>query len=225
MLFAATSAIQKRGFMLDLSALRQDYLNAELSENDVLPNPLNQFAQWFGEAQNAQVAEPNAMTLATVNATGQPSARIVLIKEARNDGVVWFTNYQSRKGADLLHNAQAALLFFWQPLERQVRFEGVVERVSAAESDAYYHSRPVNSRLGAWSSPQSDIITSREVLETNLAHYAAEFGDEPPRPPHWGGYILKPTYVEFWQGRASRLHDRVAYRLVDGAWHIVRLAP
>jgi pyridoxamine 5'-phosphate oxidase len=149
----------------------------------------------------------------------------VLIKEARNDGVVWFTNYQSRKGADLLHNAQAALLFFWQPLERQVRFEGVVERVSAAESDAYYHSRPVNSRLGAWSSPQSDIITSREVLETNLAHYAAEFGDEPPRPPHWGGYILKPTYVEFWQGRASRLHDRVAYRLVDGAWHIVRLAP
>lgn len=211
--------------MLDLSALRQDYLNAELSENDVLPNPLSQFAQWFGEAQNAQVAEPNAMTLATVNATGQPSARIVLIKEARNDGVVWFTNYQSRKGADLLHNAQAALLFFWQPLERQVRFEGVVERVSAAESDAYYHSRPVNSRLGAWSSPQSDIITSREVLETNLAHYAAEFGDEPPRPPHWGGYILKPTYVEFWQGRASRLHDRVAYRLVDGAWHIVRLAP
>jgi pyridoxamine 5'-phosphate oxidase len=225
MLFAATSAIQKRGFMLDLSALRQDYLNAELSENDVLPNPLSQFAQWFGEAQNAQVAEPNAMTLATVNAAGQPSARIVLIKEARNDGVVWFTNYQSRKGADLLHNAQAALLFFWQPLERQVRFEGVVERVSAAESDAYYHSRPVNSRLGAWSSPQSDIITSREVLETNLAHYAAEFGDEPPRPPHWGGYILKPTYVEFWQGRASRLHDRVAYRLVDGAWHIVRLAP
>jgi len=225
MLFAATSAIQKRGFMLDLSALRQDYLNAELSENDVLPNPLSQFAQWFGEAQNAQVAEPNAMTLATVNAAGQPSARIVLIKEARNDGVVWFTNYQSRKGADLLHNAQAALLFFWQPLERQVRFEGVVERVSAAESDAYYHRRPVNSRLGAWSSPQSDIITSREVLETNLAHYAAEFGDEPPRPPHWGGYILKPTYVEFWQGRASRLHDRVAYRLVDGAWHIVRLAP
>jgi pyridoxamine 5'-phosphate oxidase len=225
MLFAATSAIQKRGFMLDLSALRQDYLNAQLSENDVLPNPLSQFAQWFGEAQNAQVAEPNAMTLATVNATGQPSARIVLIKEARNDGVVWFTNYQSRKGADLLHNAQAALLFFWQPLERQVRFEGVVERVSAAESDAYYHSRPVNSRLGAWSSPQSDIITSREVLETNLAHYAAEFGNEPPRPPHWGGYILKPTYVEFWQGRASRLHDRVAYRLVDGAWHIVRLAP
>ena len=211
--------------MLDLSALRQDYLNAELSENDVLPNPLSQFAQWFGEAQNAKVAEPNAMTLATVNAAGQPSARIVLIKEARNDGVVWFTNYQSRKGADLLHNAQAALLFFWQPLERQVRFEGVVERVSAAESDAYYHSRPVNSRLGAWSSPQSDIITSREVLETNLAHYAAEFGDEPPRPPHWGGYILKPTYVEFWQGRASRLHDRVAYRLVDGAWHIVRLAP
>ena len=211
--------------MLDLSALRQDYLNAELSENDVLPNPLSQFAQWFGEAQNAQVAEPNAMTLATVNAAGQPSARIVLIKEARNDGVVWFTNYQSRKGADLLHNAQAALLFFWQPLERQVRFEGVVERVSAAESDAYYHSRPVNSRLGAWSSPQSDIITNREVLETNLAHYAAEFGDEPPRPPHWGGYILKPTYVEFWQGRASRLHDRVAYRLVDGAWQIVRLAP
>lgn len=211
--------------MLDLSALRQDYLNAALSEADVDTNPLTQFAQWFNEAQTAQVPEPNAMTLATVSTDGQPSARIVLIKEARNDGVVWFTNYDSRKGHELTDNSRAALLFFWQSLERQVRIEGVVTRISAAESDAYFHSRPVNSRLGAWSSPQSQVITSRMALEDNLAQFTAKFGDNPPRPENWGGYMLKPTYFEFWQGRASRLHDRIAYRLVDGIWQIVRLAP
>jgi pyridoxamine 5'-phosphate oxidase len=211
--------------MLDLSAMRQDYLNAALSEADVDANPLTQFARWFDEAQAAQVPEPNAMTLATVNEQGQPSARTVLIKEARTDGFVWFTNYESRKGHDLVINPKAALLFFWQALERQVRVEGVVERISAADSDAYYLSRPVNSRLGAWSSPQSEVIESRSVLEARLADFEKQFGDEPPRPPNWGGYILKPTYFEFWQGRASRLHDRIAYRLDSGAWRVVRLAP
>ena len=211
--------------MLDLTALRQDYLNASLDEADVNANPLAQFALWFGEAQAAQVPEPNAMTLATVGADGQPSARTVLIKEARNDGFVWFTNYDSRKGDDLAHNNRAALLFFWQPLERQVRVEGTVTRISSADSDAYYHSRPVNSRLGAWASPQSRVIRERSELERNLQQHQAQFGDNPPRPDNWGGYILQPTYFEFWQGRASRLHDRIAYRLTDNAWQLVRLAP
>ena len=211
--------------MLDLTALRQDYLNASLDEADVNANPLAQFALWFGEAQAAQVPEPNAMTLATVGADGQPSARTVLIKEARNDGFVWFTNYDSRKGDDLAHNNRAALLFFWQPLERQVRVEGTVTRISSADSDAYYHSRPVNSRLGAWASPQSRVISERSELERNLQQHQAQFGDNPPRPDNWGGYILQPTYFEFWQGRASRLHDRIAYRLIDSAWQLVRLAP
>lgn len=211
--------------MLDLTALRQDYLNASLDEADVNANPLTQFALWFGEAQAAQVPEPNAMTLATVGADGQPSARTVLIKEARNDGFVWFTNYDSRKGDDLAHNNRAALLFFWQPLERQVRVEGTVTRISSTESDTYYHSRPVNSRLGAWASPQSRVISERDELERNLQQHQAQFGDNPPRPDNWGGYILQPTYFEFWQGRASRLHDRIAYRLMDNAWQLVRLAP
>lgn len=212
--------------MLDLTTLRQDYLNAELSESDVNPNPLVQFASWFKQAQDAQVPEPNAMTLATVDAHNQPSARIVLIKEARQDGFVWFTNYNSRKGHDLQEQPKASLLFFWQQLERQVRVEGVVSRVDDAESDAYYHSRPTNSKLGAWSSPQSEVIADRSVIEADMQRYTAEFGNQPPRPPHWGGYILKPTYFEFWQGRASRLHDRIAYQLSeDGNWQIVRLAP
>lgn len=211
--------------MLNLNEMRQDYLNAALSESDVDANPQTQFARWFDEAQAAQVPEPNAMTLATVNEQGQPSARTVLIKEARPDGFVWFTNYDSRKGHDLEVNPKAALLFFWQALERQVRVEGVVERITEADSDAYYHSRPVNSRLGAWSSPQSEVIESRSILEARLADFKAQFGDEPPRPPNWGGYILKPTYFEFWQGRASRLHDRIAYCLENGAWRVVRLAP
>lgn len=211
--------------MLDLTALRQDYLNASLDEADVNANPLAQFALWFGEAQAAQVPEPNAMTLATVGADGQPSARTVLIKEARDDGFVWFTNYDSRKGNDLAHNNRAALLFFWQPLERQVRVEGTVTRISSADSDAYYHSRPVNSRLGAWASPQSRVISERSELERNLQQHQTQFGDNPPRPDNWGGYILQPTYFEFWQGRASRLHDRIAYRLIDNAWQLVRLAP
>lgn len=211
--------------MLDLTAQRQEYLNATLDESDVNPDPLQQFANWFEQAQTAQIAEPNAMTLATVNEHGQPSARIVLIKEVRADGLVWFTNYDSRKGSDLSRNERAALLFFWQPLERQVRIEGVVKRVDATESDAYYHSRPINSRLGAWSSPQSQVIANRAELERNLQQHTAQFGLNPPRPEHWGGYVLQPTYFEFWQGRASRLHDRIAYQLNQGEWKITRLAP
>lgn len=212
--------------MLDLSALRQDYLSASLDETDINPDPMTQFADWFEQAIDAQLPEPNAMTLATVNNDGQPSARTVLIKEARADGFVWFSNYDSRKGQDLSAHPKAALLFFWQGLERQVRVEGTVERVSVAESDAYFNSRPVNSRLGAWSSPQSEIIQNRAYLESELARYAEIFHDTPPRPDNWGGYILKPTYFEFWQGRASRLHDRLAYQLDEqGNWQIVRLAP
>lgn len=211
--------------MLDLGTLRQEYLNAALDESDINADPLKQFSAWFSQAQAAQVAEPNAMTLATVNEQGQPTARIVLIKEARHDGFVWFTNYDSRKGHELKLNKHAALLFFWQPLERQIRIEGLVTRLNEKESDDYYNSRPLNSRLGAWSSPQSQIIASRTKLEQNLDQYAKQFGDTPPRPEHWGGYILQPTYFEFWQGRASRLHDRIAYQLDQGAWKTTRLAP
>ena len=212
--------------MLDLTAIRQEYTNAELSESHVDANPLTQFEDWFTQAQKAEVPEPNAMTLSTVDAVGQPKARIVLIKEARKDGIVWFTNYESDKGQELKHNPKASLLFFWQPLQRQVRIEGVVTQVNSNESDAYFYSRPLGSRLGAWSSPQSREIADRSVLEHNLADNQARFGDQPPRPEHWGGYILKPTYFEFWQGRASRLHDRIAYRLQDdGHWTRVRLAP
>ena len=209
----------------NIADIRINYSKKSLDEADAARDAFDMFEIWWNEAMNSDILEVNAMTLATVSEDGQPSARIVLIKEARNDGVVWFTNYDSRKGQELADNARAALLFFWQALERQVRIEGVVARISAADSDAYFHSRPVNSRLGAWSSPQSQIITNRKTLENNLTQFTAQFGDNPPRPENWGGYILKPTYFEFWQGRASRLHDRIAYRLVDDTWQIVRLAP
>lgn len=211
--------------MLNLTTLRQEYLNATLDDSDVHSDPLKQFSIWFSQAQAAKVVEPNAMTLATVNEQGQPSARIVLIKDIRPDGFVWFTNYKSRKGLELTHNEHAALLFFWQPLERQVRIEGIVKRLDAIESDVYYNSRPLNSRLGAWSSPQSQIISSRTELEQNLQFHTKQFANTPPRPEHWGGYILQPTYFEFWQGRASRLHDRMAYQLHQGTWEVMRLAP
>lgn len=212
--------------MLDLSALRQEYTNAELNERDAHTQPLVQFEDWFLQAQKAEVPEPNAMVLATSDAHNQPHARVVLIKEIRAEGLVWFTNYDSAKGHDLASNPQASLLFFWQPLQRQVRIEGVVKKVDSTESDIYFHSRPLSSQLGAWSSPQSQEISNRMVLVKNMASNALKYGTSPPRPEHWGGYILEPHYFEFWQGRASRLHDRIAYRKQDdGSWRIARLAP
>ncbi|MYZ42908.1 pyridoxamine 5'-phosphate oxidase [Schauerella aestuarii] len=209
---------------MSVADLRQTYDRGVLLESHAAASPFDQFTLWFDEALTAKVPEPNAMTLATVDPTGQPSARTVLIKNFNERGFVFFTNYDSRKGHDLAAEPRASLLFFWQPLERQVRIEGTVEKVSEAESDAYYESRPVGSRLGAWASPQSQP-TTREALEANEHLYRERFGDDPPRPPHWGGYRLVPHALEFWQGRPSRLHDRLRYRLTDGQWVIERLAP
>jgi pyridoxamine 5'-phosphate oxidase len=209
-----------------IADLRKSYELAELVESAALADPLKQFELWLNEAIAANVPEPNAMTLATVGADLRPSTRIVLIKGLDARGPVWFTNYQSRKGVELAGNAYAALLFHWVEMERSVRIEGVVEKISPEESDAYYASRPIGSRIGAWASPQSDVVASRAVLEANEADYAAKFGDTPPRPPHWGGYRLKPDNWQFWQGRKSRLHDRLRYTLQsDGAWLRERLAP
>jgi pyridoxamine 5'-phosphate oxidase len=211
--------------MDDLPNLRKSYERDALEEADAAGDPLRQFDAWMQEALAAKVQEPNAMTLATVGADGRPSTRIVLIKGFDERGIVWFTNYASRKGHELGAHPFAALQFHWVELERVVRIEGAVERVDDAESDAYFASRPLDSRIGAWASPQSEVITSRAVLVANAARYATKFMLNPPRPPHWGGYRLRPDTWEFWQGRKSRLHDRLRYRLEDGAWTRERLAP
>jgi pyridoxamine 5'-phosphate oxidase len=211
--------------MDDLAALRKSYERAELDETASAAEPWQQFSVWLNEAIAAQVPEPNAMTLATVGRDGRPSTRIVLIKGFDARGVVWYTNYDSRKGRELAANPFAALQFHWVELERVVRIEGRVEKVSAEESDAYYRSRPLDSRLGAWASPQSQVIGSRAVLVAAAAKAAARHGLNPPRPPHWGGYQLLPDAWEFWQGRKSRLHDRLRYRLAEDAWVRERLAP
>ena len=209
-----------------IAQLRKSYGRAELNEASTPANPLELFAQWLQEAINAQLPEPNAMTLATVSSAMRPSTRVVLIKGFDARGIVWYTNYQSRKAQELAATPFAALQFHWVELERVVRIEGRVEKVSAEESDAYFHSRPLDSRIGAWASPQSQVIAGRSVLVTNAAKYGAQFLLNPPRPPHWGGYRLVPEQWEFWQGRKSRLHDRLRYTLsTDTTWLRERLAP
>ena len=209
----------------ELAHLRKEYALKTLDEKDVDRDPMKQFGVWMVEAIHAQVPEPTAMTLATVGPEGRPSARIVLLKGVDPRGFVFYTNYESRKGRELGANPAAAATFLWKELERQVRIEGAVEKVSARESDAYYETRPLGSRIGAWASPQSREIESRQWLEARWSQLTGEYGEKPPRPPNWGGYRLVAAYVEFWQGRMSRLHDRIAYRRREGGWDIARLAP
>ena len=210
---------------MNIADLRKSYEKAELSESASDADPLQQFDRWLQEALQSELPEPNAMTVATVDSHMRPSTRVVLIKGYDARGIVWYTNYASRKGLELAGNPYAALQFHWVELERVVRIEGLVEKVSAEESDAYFHSRPLDSRIGAWASPQSQVIDSRTVLVSNAAKYGAQFLLQPPRPPHWGGYRLKPDSWEFWQGRKSRLHDRLRYRLEGEQWLRERLAP
>lgn len=210
---------------MDPSGMRISYERASLDEATAADQPLQQFEAWFADAVAAGVVEPNAMTLATVGADGRPSTRIVLMKGFDASGVVFFTNYLSRKARELAARPVAALQFHWAELERVVRIEGDVVRTSAAESDAYFASRPLGSRIGAWASPQSAVIADRELLVGNAAEASERYGQNPPRPEHWGGFRLVPDSWEFWQGRASRLHDRLRYRLMDGEWVRERLAP
>ncbi len=209
----------------DIANIRKDYKLQSLLEKDVAPNPMQQFTMWWNEAINSQIDEVNAMTLATATNTGTPSARIVLLKGLVETGFVFYTNYRSHKGQELEQNPKAALIFFWKELERQVRVEGMVEKISEAESETYFASRPVASKIGAWASTQSTVISSRDILEENVLKYRNEFGDNIPKPPHWGGYVVTPTVVEFWQGRRSRLHDRIQYSRQGEKWVIERLAP
>ncbi len=211
----------------NVADLRKEYTLQGLSETDVHSNPFEQFKIWFDQAIAAQLPEPNAMTLATATLDGKPSARMVLLKDYDQRGFVFFTNYESYKGQQLLENPWGAIAFWWVQLERQVRIEGRIEKVSAAESDHYFQSRPRDSQLGAWVSNQSQVVDSREVLEARLSHLKEEYHNKPvPRPPQWGGFRLIPSAIEFWQGRPSRLHDRLLYRpLEDGSWTIQRLSP
>ncbi|MBK8335432.1 MAG: pyridoxamine 5'-phosphate oxidase [Sterolibacteriaceae bacterium] len=211
---------------MDTSHLREDYRKGQLVEEAAPTEPLPLFHEWLAAAIDAGLPEPHAMTLATATADGVPSARIVLLRTADETGFTFFTNYDSRKGTELAANRRASLLFYWAALERQVRVEGVVERIAAAESDAYFASRPYDSRIGAWASPQSAIIDDRKVLEKRVADVSRTYPEQVPRPPHWGGYRLAATVLEFWQGRPSRLHDRLRYlRLPGEIWERCRLAP
>jgi pyridoxamine 5'-phosphate oxidase len=210
---------------MNVAELRQEYMRSGLSEADADPDPLRQFESWLREAVDAGLPLPNAMTLATVTPEGAPDARIVLLKGLELGGFAFFTNYSSRKARQLEARPAACLVFQWSELERQVRIEGVVEKVSAAESDAYFASRPLGARLSAWASPQSDRVASREILEKSMEEARKRHGEQPPRPVHWGGYRVVPQRIEFWQGRADRLHDRLLYTREAGGWKIERLAP
>ena len=211
---------------MSVSSMRTEYRRARLDESDVAPDPIRQFQAWFEQALSAEVPEANAMTLATSTADGRPSARVVLLRGCDERGFTFFTNYQSRKGRELDANPHAALVFFWPELERQVRVEGRVVLTTEEESDAYYHSRPSGARIGAWASPQSEVIPDRSTLERAVEELEARHAHGPiPRPPHWGGYRVVPEVVEFWQGRPSRLHDRIRYRRQDEGWVVERLAP
>jgi len=210
---------------MNIADLRQEYMRSGISESDVDRDPMRQFERWFEDAMRANLPLVNAMTLATVGAGGKPSARVVLLKGVEGGGFVFYTNYASRKARELEAHGTACLVFLWTPLERQVRIDGTIERVSGADSDAYYKSRPLGARHSAWASPQSEAVPSRKVLETAMEETRKRYGDAPPRPPHWGRYRCLPTEVEFWQGRADRLHDRLLYRRHDDSWKIERLAP
>jgi len=211
---------------MKLADLRQEYMRAGLSESQADRDPFRQFERWFDDALRAKLPLPNAMTLATVTAQGAPSARIVLLKGVEDGGFVFYTNYRSRKGRELEARAAACLVFQWSDLERQVRVDGAVQRVSTAASDAYYASRPLGARLSAWASAQSEAVGSRAVLEASMQEAGRRYGDNPPRPAHWGGYHVMPQSIEFWQGRADRLHDRLVYkRNAAAGWTIERLAP
>lgn len=210
-----------------IADIRKEYKLRSLNEEDAAADPISQFERWWEEAIASNIDEVNAMTLATASVDAVPSARIVLLKEYDQNGFVFFSNYNSFKAKDLLDNPRACLVFFWKELERQVRITGIMRKVSAAESDAYFNSRPASSRIGAWASPQSEVIESREILEDNVKNLELRFSDEAiPRPAHWGGYRLQPVCIEFWQGRPSRLHDRLQYSLEEnGNWKLERLAP
>ncbi|HMJ47339.1 MAG TPA: pyridoxamine 5'-phosphate oxidase [Ferruginibacter sp.] len=212
--------------MNSIEALRKEYILQTLNEDDVNKDPILQFNVWWDQAINSGIIEANAMTLATADKNGKPSARIVLLKGVEKNGFIFYSNYNSRKGMELEQNPYASLVFFWKELERQVRIEGAVTRTSVAESDAYYSTRPFISKLGAWASPQSMVIPSRDLLENYMAVLEKKYPDNNvPRPLHWGGYVVKPQLIEFWQGRPGRLHDRIRYTGNGPGWNIERLAP